>query len=54
MQPITCSVKDAARAIGIGHVTLYKLINAGKLDTVKVGKRRLIKVDSIHKLVEAA
>ncbi len=54
MQPIMCSVNDAARAIGVGRVTLYKLINTGALATVKLGKRRLISVESVRKLVEAA
>ncbi|WP_374294514.1 helix-turn-helix domain-containing protein [Sphingomonas sp.] len=54
MQPITCSVNDAARAIGIGRVTLYKLMTEGKIDSVLVGRRRLVKVESIRALVEAA
>lgn len=54
MENVTCSVNDAARALGIGRVTLYKHINSGAIETVRLGGRRLIKVDSIRKLVEAA
>lgn len=54
MQPITCSVDDAAKAIGIGRVTLYKYINNGTVESVRVGGRRLIKIDSVKRLVEAA
>lgn len=53
MQPITCSVDDAAKALGIGRVTLYKHINLGSIDTIKIGRRRLVKVDSLRRLVNA-
>lgn len=54
METVTCSVNDAAKAIGIGRVTLYKWIDEGKLESIRVGGRRLIKVDSVRKLVQAA
>lgn len=54
MQPITCSVNEAAKAIGVSRATLYNYINDGKIDSVRIGRRRLVKVSSIHKLVEAA
>lgn len=53
MEPITLTINDAAKAIGIGRVTLYKHINSGLIETVKVGGRRLVKVDSLKKLVGA-
>ncbi|MCR5872246.1 MULTISPECIES: helix-turn-helix domain-containing protein [unclassified Sphingomonas] len=54
MEPVTCSVNDAARAIGLSRGTLYKLMGQGKVDSIRVGGRRLIKVASVRKLVEAA
>lgn len=54
MQPITCSVDDAAKAIGIGRVTLYKYIKSGRVESVRVGGRRLVKIESVKRLVEAA
>lgn len=53
MQQITCSVDEAAKALGIGRVTLYKYINDGTLQSARVGKRRLIHVDSIRRLIGA-
>jgi len=53
MEPITLTINDAAKVIGIGRVTLYKHINSGLIETVKVGGRRLVKVDSLKKLVGA-
>jgi excisionase family DNA binding protein len=52
MEPILSSVNGAARALGIGRTKIYELINAGKLEAVKIGKRRLIKTESIHKLID--
>jgi excisionase family DNA binding protein len=39
---------------GLSAATLYRLMDRGELDTVKVGRRRLVKVDSIKRLVGAA
>lgn len=51
---VLCSVADAARSLGIGKTKAYDLISRGQLDTVSIGTRRLVKVASIHQLVEAA
>ena len=51
MEPITVTVDDAKKAIGIGRTTVYALINDGRLETVKIGRRTLIKTDSIRALV---
>lgn len=51
METVTCSVNDAAKAIGIGRVTLYKLIDQGKIESVRIGGRRLVKIDSIRRLI---
>ena len=47
MEPINLSIIDAARALGIGRSKLYELINAGQLETVKLGTRTLVRVASI-------
>ena len=49
-----CSVVDAARSLGIGKTKAYDLISDGSLETISIGSRRLVKVASIHRLVEAA
>lgn len=54
MEPIAISVTDAARALSLGRTSIYALIKEGRLDTVKLGSRRLIKTASIRKLIEAA
>lgn len=54
MQQVSCSVDSAASALGVCRASIYNWIREGKIETVKVGRRRLVKVSSIHKLVEAA
>ena len=54
MEPITVTIENAKSALGIGHTTIYRLIGEGKLATVKIGRRTLVKTDSIRALVEAA
>lgn len=48
---VTTSVAEARRALGIGHTKLYELINSRDLDTIRVGRRRLVTVASIERFV---
>jgi excisionase family DNA binding protein len=54
MEPALCSVADAARMLGIGKTKTYSLIDDKLLDTVRIGSRRLVKVESIKRLVATA
>jgi len=54
MEPVLCSIADAARMLGIGKTKLYSILDDGRLETVSIGTRRLVKVASIKRLVEAA
>jgi excisionase family DNA binding protein len=47
------SIRDTMGALSIGRTSVYNLINSGRLEAVKLGSRTLIKVSSIHALVEA-
>jgi excisionase family DNA binding protein len=51
VQPIALSINDTAKALSLGRTSIYELIKQGRLETVKLGRRTLIKVDSIHRLV---
>lgn len=44
-------INDAAAVAGLGRSTLYKLIDSGKLRTVKIGKRRLVIRKSLESLL---
>lgn len=54
MDPVLCSIADAARVLGIGKTKTYELIGGGQLECVTIGTRRLVKVASINRLVDAA
>jgi excisionase family DNA binding protein len=45
------SPREAERTLGISHATLYRIIKAGRLKTIKLGSRRLIPVDAIDALL---
>jgi excisionase family DNA binding protein len=52
MEPLTVTVAGARNALGIGTTKIYELIADGRLQVVKIGRRTLIRTDSIHALVE--
>lgn len=42
------SVRETALYLSLGRTSVYALINSGELDTIKAGRRRLIKAESIN------
>jgi len=42
------SIERAAEALSIGRSKTYQLINDGKLLTVTIGRRRLVRADSVR------
>lgn len=50
MEAILVSIPEAANALGVGRSKLYELIAAGRLETVTIGRRRLVRSSSIHAL----
>ena len=54
MTKITGTVQEATVATGLGKTTLYARIAEGQIKTVKVGRRTLIKWDSLLDMLEAA
>jgi excisionase family DNA binding protein len=53
LEPITCSVKAAVAATGLGKDTLYKMMDEGRVESSTVGGRRLIFIDSLKAYLEA-
>ncbi|WP_226017895.1 helix-turn-helix domain-containing protein [Novosphingobium sp. FKTRR1] len=47
----TYSRKDACEALSIGTTKLHELINAGTLETFKIGRKTLVKGESLHRLI---
>ena len=54
MDPITVTIPGAKKALGLGTTKIYELIGEGRLATIKIGRRTLVKTESIRQLVEAA
>ncbi len=44
------SIPDTCRLLSIGRTTAYLLIQSGKLEAVKIGRRTLIKRQSVYAL----
>lgn len=47
MQPLAISIYGAAQALGIGRSTIYVLLNSGRLEAFKIGRRTLVTTSSI-------
>src|SRR5690349_4079447 len=47
IEPILCSIPDAAGALGLSRSKTYELIGEGRLATVCIGRRRLVVIDSV-------
>lgn len=53
-QPLLCSINEATKLLGIGRTSIYSLLNSGDLESIQIGTRRLVKVDSIKAFIENA
>ena len=50
MDALLCSQADAARMLNLGKTKISELVAQKKLSTIKIGSRRLVRIDSIHEL----
>ena len=53
-QPLSYTIHGAMAATGLGRSKLYELMASGALAKLKVGKRTLIRADSLHALIDGA
>jgi excisionase family DNA binding protein len=44
------TIRQTCEATGLGHDTIYRLMKSGRLQSITIGKRRLIVVASLLKL----
>lgn len=51
MEPLAISIKDTAKTLGLGRTSVYALIAQGRLEAIKIGRRTLVRVESIRLLV---
>jgi excisionase family DNA binding protein len=45
--PITMSISSAAQYLSLGRTTIRKLIGDGHLESIKIGRRRLVTTKSL-------
>lgn len=53
MEPLALSINDTAKALGLGRTSIYAMIADGRLEAFRLGRRRLIRTESIKRLVAA-
>ena len=49
--PMLLTVEEAARLLRIGRTTTYELVMRGRLQSVKVGRRRLVVHEGLNRFV---
>lgn len=52
-QRLTLSVAETAKCIGVSRTKLYDLFDQNKLPWIKIGARRVVRLEAIQKYLEA-
>lgn len=52
LAPLAYSVSEAVKVTSLSRAYLYRLINEGRLQSRKFGKRKLIPASSLRALIE--
>lgn len=50
MDTLLASIPDACRALSVGRSKFYDLVSEGRIETVRIGRRRLVRIASLHAL----
>ena len=50
-EPLGRTVEQTSQMLTLGKTRIYELIASGELKSFKVGRRRIVTNESIHKLV---
>jgi excisionase family DNA binding protein len=51
IEPEAISVEETCRITGLGRSKIYELLGDGTLPSVKVGKRRLVRLAAARRLI---
>ncbi len=54
LEKYLCSISEAACMLGVGRTKLYEMIAKRELVSIRIGTRRLVKIDSIEALIDRA
>lgn len=52
MAPLSVSIEESARILGISRTSVYELIAQGQISTFKVGRRRLTLASELKAFIE--
>ncbi|WP_426043015.1 helix-turn-helix domain-containing protein [Brevundimonas sp. TWP2-3-4b1] len=45
------SINDTAKTLSLGRTSIYALIREGRLETIKIGRRTLIRSASVRRIM---
>lgn len=51
--PISVSIPEGARLLGVGRSTFYELINAKEISLVKIGRRSVVTFSSLKRYIDS-
>jgi excisionase family DNA binding protein len=51
MERLAYSINETARTLSLGRTSIYAMIADGRLQAFKLGRRTLIKAESIRRLI---
>lgn len=54
MDQLAYSINETAKALSLGRTSVYALIGDGRLEAFKLGRRTLVKAESIRRLIDGA
>jgi excisionase family DNA binding protein len=52
LKPLAVPVNTASDLLGVGNTKMWELIKDGRVQTISIGRRRLVIYDSLERLVK--
>jgi len=52
-EPITIRIPAALKMLGLGRSKFYELIQSGEIETIKIGRTRLVPVAGLKAFIES-
>lgn len=52
MEPLLIDVEEGARLLGIGRSRFYLLLQTGEVESLKIGRRRVVPLTALEAFVE--
>lgn len=46
------TIEDTRKIIPVGVTKIYKMIAAGQIETVRIGRRRYVRLSSVKRVIE--